>query len=488
MVASAEGRDRRLLQGAGPVTSPEMRSSKTDTDIPGLVILDLPVHRDERGWFKENWQQEKMTAAGLPDFEPVQQNVSYNVETGVTRGIHAEPWDKLVSVATGRVFGAWVDLREGETFGRVFTTELGPERTVFVPRGVGNAYQTLEPRTTYCYLVNDHWSPSARSRYTYLNLADESVAIEWPVPLDRATVSVADRQHPRLVEVRPFTPGETLILGGEGQIGRAVSRRLPGARKVSREQLDITSLQDWDWTGVETVINAAAYTDVDACETDEGRRRAWSVNAAAVRDLAELSRRHGFKLVHISSDYVFDGQQREYCEEDPVSPLGVYGQSKAAGDLAAAGTPRHYIIRTSWVMGDGANFIRTMASLADRGESPTVVSDQRGRLAFADTVAAAIVHLLESRASFGIYNVTNSGKVVTWYDVARDVFRLRGRSVDDVRAVSTKEYAQGKNVAPRPLNSLLALDKICATGFCPEEAAPLLRDYVEALSVGSGRD
>ena len=84
------------------------------TAIPGLLILRLPVHRDNRGWFKENWQRERMVAAGLPDFEPVQQNVSYNGEAGVTRGMHAEPWDKLVSVTHGEVFGAWVDLREGE--------------------------------------------------------------------------------------------------------------------------------------------------------------------------------------------------------------------------------------------------------------------------------------------------------------------------------------------------------------------------------------
>ena len=82
------------------------------TDIPGLLVVDLQVHGDPRGWFKENWQRAKMTALGLPDFGPVQHSVAWNATAGVTRGIHAEPWDKLVSVAHGRVFGAWVDLRE----------------------------------------------------------------------------------------------------------------------------------------------------------------------------------------------------------------------------------------------------------------------------------------------------------------------------------------------------------------------------------------
>src|SRR3954451_252209 len=94
------------------------------TPIPGLTLWTLPVHEDNRGWFKENWQREKMVALGLPDFMPVQNNVSFNVETGVTRGLHAEPWEKLVSVTAGRAFGAWVDLRSGPTFGAVVTVEL----------------------------------------------------------------------------------------------------------------------------------------------------------------------------------------------------------------------------------------------------------------------------------------------------------------------------------------------------------------------------
>ncbi|WP_448065283.1 dTDP-4-dehydrorhamnose 3,5-epimerase family protein, partial [Escherichia coli] len=92
-------------------------------------------------------------ALGLPDFGPVQNNVSFNDAVGTTRGIHAEPWDKYISTAFGSVFGAWVDLRAGETFGRVFTAELDPSTAIFVPRGVGNAYQTLEPNTVYTYLV-----------------------------------------------------------------------------------------------------------------------------------------------------------------------------------------------------------------------------------------------------------------------------------------------------------------------------------------------
>src|SRR5690606_9234705 len=194
LVGSGERRDGGLLRGAGPVSivfDRELRS--TPTPIPGLLLFDLPVHGDNRGWFKENWQREKMLAAGLPDFGPVQNNISFNDAIGTTRGIHAEPWDKYVSVATGRIFGAWVDLREGPTFGAVFTAELDPSRAIFVPRGVGNSYQSLEADTAYTYLVNDHWSPDAE--YSFLNLADESVAIAWPIPLSEVEISAKDLAH-----------------------------------------------------------------------------------------------------------------------------------------------------------------------------------------------------------------------------------------------------------------------------------------------------
>ena len=200
-----------------------------ETPIPGLVIYDLPVHGDNRGWFKENWQREKMTAAGLPDFGPVQNNISFNDTVGTTRGIHAEPWDKWVSVATGRIFGAWVDLREGPTFGVVFTAEIDPSRAIFVPRGVGNSYQTLAPDTAYSYLVNDHWSPDAS--YSFLNLADETAAIAWPIPLDQAEVSAKDLAHPRLADVTPTSVLSlcAVLFAVAFAVVQAVSRTVPVA-------------------------------------------------------------------------------------------------------------------------------------------------------------------------------------------------------------------------------------------------------------------
>jgi dTDP-4-dehydrorhamnose reductase len=453
----------------------------TATPIPGMFIYDLPVHGDNRGWFKENWQREKMLALGLPDFGPVQNNISFNNEVGTTRGIHAEPWDKYVSVATGRIFGAWVDLREGESFGAVFTAELDPSKAIFVPRGVGNSFQTLEADTAYSYLVNDHWSADAQAEYTFLNLADETAAIEWPIPLENAELSDKDRAHPRLSDVVPMAPKKTLILGANGQVGRALVAQLPGAVALDRGTFDVTSpdaYDGFDWRAYDTIINAAAYTAVDVAETAEGRRAAWQVNVTATALMAQVATRNRMTLVHISSDYVFDGTAEIHAEDEELSPLGVYGQTKAAADAIVSVVPQHYIVRTSWVIGDGANFVRTMASLAGRGIDPSVVNDQFGRLSFADDIASGVIHLLSSDAPAGTYNLSNEGSVVTWADIAKRVYELTGNDPDRVTGISTEEYFAGKSVAPRPQFSALDLSKLSSSGFVPRQADEALVEYL----------
>ena len=458
-----------------------------DTPIPGVVLYDLPVHGDNRGWFKENWQREKMVALGLSDFRPVQNNISFNEKAGTTRGIHAEPWDKFISVATGRIFGAWVDLREGPSFGAVFTAELDASQAIFIPRGVGNAFQTLADNTAYTYLVNDHWSADAQGQYTFLNLADESAAIAWPIPLGQAELSDKDKAHPRLAEVVPMPPKKVLVVGADGQLGKALRELYAGDSAVEfagRAEFDLGSGEAFtarNWKSYSTIINAAAYTAVDTAETPEGRTTAWAINATAVARLARTAVDHDLTLVHVSSDYVFDGTRDGHTEDEPVSPLGVYGQTKAAGDAAVSVVPRHYIVRTSWVIGEGNNFVRTMASLAQRGIAPQVVNDQIGRLSFTQDIAAGIRHLLESGAGYGTYNLTNDGEPQSWADIAADVYELSGRSRDDVAGVSTEEYFQGKAAAPRPLNSVLPLHKIQAAGFQPRFMKEALADYLADL-------
>jgi dTDP-4-dehydrorhamnose 3,5-epimerase len=175
----------------------------TKTDIPGLLVIALAVHGDSRGWFKESFQKEKMVAQGFPaDFEVVQNNVSYNAQRGVTRGVHAEPWDKYISISVGSAFAAIVDLRKGDTFGKVLSFELNPGIALFVPKGCGNSYQSLEDGTTYSYLVNAHWSPD--EKYVSVNMADPDLKIQWPLPLEMAEISAKDKINPMLKEIQPM--------------------------------------------------------------------------------------------------------------------------------------------------------------------------------------------------------------------------------------------------------------------------------------------
>lgn len=469
----------------------------TETNIPGVVVFDLPVHGDARGWFKENWQREKMAALGLPDMRPVQNNISFNERAGVTRGIHAEPWDKLISVATGSVFGAWVDLRPGDSFGQVFTCTLDPSKAIYVPRGVGNSYQALEDGTAYTYLVNAHWSAELKKTYTFVNLADPALGIEWPIPLEEATLSAADLAHPMLADALPMAPRRTLVTGCNGQLGRAVralaeERGSAGAfdfRDIDTfDMSDPEAYSEYDWSLYGTVINCGAYTAVDAAETPEGRRIAWAANATGPALLARTCAEHGITLVHISSDYVFDGTRKLHDEGEAMSPLSVYGQSKAAGDIAVAGCARHYIMRSSWVIGDGKNFVKTMCALSDKVaagdlERVTVVDDQLGRLTFTRDMAAAIFHVLDARAPYGTYDCTGSGAVRSWADIARACFEAKNGNGDKVVPVSTADYyasAEGP-VAPRPHFSALDLSKLEGVGFHMPDWEQELKEYIISL-------
>lgn len=174
------------------------------TNIPGLLVFDVTSVGDERGWFQEKFHKEKLVAAGLPkDFNVVQNSLAYN-KKGSTRGFHAEPWDKYVSVVTGKVFVAYVDLREGDSFGQTVTLELDTNKAVFVPRGVGNSYQCLTDDVYYLYSVNQHWNEDAYKNSLFVNLADPAIGVDWPIPLTEATLSDRDRNHPNLNQVTPF--------------------------------------------------------------------------------------------------------------------------------------------------------------------------------------------------------------------------------------------------------------------------------------------
>lgn len=274
---------------------------------------------------------------------------------------------------------------------------------------------------------------------------------------------------------------QIVILGARGQLGLALQAQYPEAQTVDSETLDITNQQAFDafdWSGVRYLINAAGYTNVDGAETPDGRIAAWQVNAVALANIARCAQRHDMTVVHISSDYVFDGTQKEHQETEPFSPLGVYGQSKAAGDIALSTLQKHYILRTSWVIGEGKNFVRTMLSVGSKNIDPTVVADQVGRLTFTSELVRAIDHLLRHELPFGTYNVTNDGESASWADITRAIFELAQYDAKVTNTTTEAYFIDKPGAAPRPLNSTLTLNKLQATGFTSTDWHDDLAKYV----------
>jgi dTDP-4-dehydrorhamnose reductase len=270
-----------------------------------------------------------------------------------------------------------------------------------------------------------------------------------------------------------------LVTGASGQLGRALRSRLPDGQFHDSKGLDITdrdALARADWSGVTAIINAAAWTGVDAAEDPATMLRAWDVNAAGVANLAWYADRLGIPLVHISSDYVFGPSDSPLGVDALPDPRGRYAITKAAGELAARLVPRHYLVRTSWVFGDGPNFVRTMRRLAEERGEVTVVDDQFGRPTYAVDLAGALVELLEKQAPFGTYHATGSGDVVCWADFAAAVLDGTGCKV---RPVSTAVYARGRSLAPRPAYSALDLSALAAVGITMRDWRVALAEYLE---------
>lgn len=439
------------------------------TEIPGLLILRLGVQYNDDGWFKENWHREKMVALGLPDFTPVQHNVTHLVSRGITRGFYAEPWDRVISLAHGRLMGAWVDLREGPAFGQVVTRDLDRSTSVFVPRGVANAHQVLEDNTTLATLLEHHWTPEARNSYSFVNLFDPALRVTWPIGKERAIVAHRDRNLPSLADTRPMLPRRILVAGTETQLGRALVAELPGAIGLPTEELQINATRQVDLSAFNAIINAHGDVGTGA---PAARRVAddWEIAAERAHRLADIARRHGLRYVHISVDPSFDHSTSEHPETDPLSLHGTHSQALAAGEIIAAGIPRHLVVRTGWVIGREESFVDDIVTAARRGERCEVIGGHYGRLTFAHQLAAGITHLLDSGASPGLYNVTGDGKVTTWPEIAQRIYQIAGADPRNVIEVTAGQQ--------EPSASVLSLEKVKSTGFRPGNSWLELIDHV----------
>ena len=269
---------------------------------------------------------------------------------------------------------------------------------------------------------------------------------------------------------------KVFVTGAAGQLGSEFGAALQGHDIVALTSgdLDITDAKAVadvvDAHRPEVVINAAAYTKVDAAETEIDA--AWAVNAGGPWHLARACARTGAALLHVSTDYVFDGTlDRPYTEFDPTNPVSAYGRTKEAGERLVRQTlDRHWIVRTAWVHGrHGGNFVKTMLRLGAERGAVSVVDDQRGSPTFADDLAAAIVQVIDE-APFGTYHRTNSGSC-TWFQLAQRAYDLAGLQVD-VTPITTAQFGAP---APRPANSVLENRAAALLGL------PALRPWEEGL-------
>ena len=278
-----------------------------------------------------------------------------------------------------------------------------------------------------------------------------------------------------------------LVTGGNGQVGRSIAELASDARFAAldiavtdRSTVDITDRAGlnaaFDRLQPDVVINAAAFTAVDAAETDEAV--AMAANADGVASLADLCAAHGARLLHLSTDYVFDGTKDGwYVESDPIAPLGVYGRTKAAGEAAARACPAHLILRTSWVYAaHGNNFVKTMLRIGAERPEVGIVDDQIGCPTSARDIAESLLHLSSLDVN-GTYHLAGTDQA-SWYEFAVAIFAAADLSAT-AKPISTADFP---TPAPRPANSRLDSSALAdATGVRLPGWRDSLPDVVSAI-------
>ncbi len=269
-----------------------------------------------------------------------------------------------------------------------------------------------------------------------------------------------------------------LILGARGMLGQQLARLFPAADCWDREDVDVLDFSKFE-TAVGAlphppagVVNCIAYNDVDGAEDRPGA--AYGLNAEFPGRLAAFCRSREIPLVHYSTNYVFDGAAGEYAESAPPNPLSVYARSKEAGERAVAAAPLHYIVRTAVIFGPKGSsdvskrsFVDIMLDLARKSDSIRAVCDEINSVTYAPDLAAATRRLLDARAPYGTYHLANSGSA-SWFDLAREIFRLAGRRDIEVTPVPSTAFPRK---ARRPPQAVLLNTK-----------APQLRPWQEALA------
>jgi dTDP-4-dehydrorhamnose reductase len=274
--------------------------------------------------------------------------------------------------------------------------------------------------------------------------------------------------------------GRVLVTGARGQVGRALRATIPDADFRSKAALDVTDEEAVAAAvdGAHLVIHAAALTSVDGCEADPGAAAA--VNDRGTEVVARAAHAAGAKVVYLSTDYVFAGDDAPYDEDDPTGPLNVYGRTKLAGE-AHLDPARDLTIRTSWVFGEGRNFVRTILRAAV-ASTPRVVDDQVGRPTGAPMLGRVLAHVAERSELSGVLHVAGDGAPCSWADLADEALARAGLDVR-VDRVDSASYAAGAGrvIAPRPPDSTLHLARARRLGLPLEDWRSSLDDYVKGM-------
>lgn len=272
-----------------------------------------------------------------------------------------------------------------------------------------------------------------------------------------------------------------LITGANGQLGRSLLSILEDT-DIEVIPTDADTLDICDYNQVQefvllhkpdTIINCAAHTAVDKCETDI--KNAERINATGAKNLAVAAGKADAQIVQVSTDYVFDGSaNKPYTEKDQTNPQNVYGRTKLAGEEAVIeNCNRHFIVRTAWLYGEGNNFVRTMLKLADERDSIKVVNDQYGTPTSSLELARMILYIIPS-GQYGIYHATCEGET-NWYEFACEIMKQAGKNVK-VIPVTTNEYQTNEKAARRPAYSVLENQKLNSMGKYR------MKDWKEALT------
>lgn len=476
---------------------------KIETELKDCYIIEPDKFGDARGYYSPFFIEENNIKEGLT-IKTIAQGARSLSGKGIVRGLHFQEdplcQAKLVECITGGVLDVVVDLRkDSPTYKKWTSVHLTPEngRQLYVPRGFAHGFASLEDNTLFQYLVDSDYAPSHENGFAW---NDPEINIDWQFDkygITEPLLSEKDKARQTLSEINPnfYMHKRYLVTGCNGQLGYDIVRELNNRGIYDILALDVDDMDITDSRIVNKIIteykpeyifHCAAYTAVDKAEENE--ELAYKINVEGTKNISEAASKVGAKLFYISTDYVFDGTNKEeYQTTDETNPKSIYGQTKRQGELEALKNEKTFVVRTAWVFGiNGNNFVKTMLKLSENHDELTVVNDQIGSPTYTVDLAKLLVDMSETD-KYGIYHATNSGHC-SWADFAEYILK---DTKTKVNKAFTEEYykpqyekanAEGRelHIAYRPKNSILSKDKLAQNGFAK---LPDWKDAVDRYNV-----